>query len=121
MKVIRTILIFTLVFVLASCGGPKNSKEPDYSKIDKIEVTWGGLPISLSDEQMEYVISLLQEGDWRSEGWKINPEYHLKAGEFVFYCDLDNGKIVNTPTDRTLYLSDEQIDTLKTYFAATGT
>lgn len=120
MKVLKTILIFTLLFVFTSCvapnsGAPKN-KEPDYSKIDKIEVTWGGHQISLSDEQMEYVISLLQEGEWKSVGMKINPEYHFNAGEFAFYCDLGSGKIVNTPTDRTLHLSDEQIDTLKSYF-----
>jgi hypothetical protein len=110
-----------MVFALASCGGSKNdskkSKELDFSKIDEIEVKWHGYPISLSVEQTEYVISLLQDGEWSSEAWKINPEYHLKAGEFVFYCDLNNGKIVNTPTtDRTLFLTDEQIDTLKSYF-----
>ena len=120
MKVLKTILIFTLLFVFTSCVSPNSGaskiKEPDYSKIDKIEVTWGGHQISLSDEQMEYVISLLQEGEWKSVGMKINPEYHFNADEFAFYCDLGSGKIVNTPTDRTLHLSDEQINTLKSYF-----
>ena len=121
-RIISILLTLTMVFAFASCGNPKNDDPPkgkdiDFSKIDKIEVTWNTYPISLSDEQMEYVISLLQDGEWSSEAWKISPEYHLKAGEFVFYCDLSNGKIVNTPTtDRTLLLTDEQIDTLKSYF-----
>ena len=120
MKVIRTIMIFTLVFALASCGNPKGDdppkgKEIDFTKIDKIEVKWNTYPISLSDKQMEYVISLWQEGKWSSDLWKISPDYDIKAGELDFYYDLSEGIFIDRTNDRILFLSDEQTEILNSY------
>ena len=121
MKVIRTILIFALVFVLTSCVSPNSGapkiKEVDFSKIEKIEVTWSGYPVLLSDEQTAYVISLWQNGEWMPGRWKISPDYDIKAGEFAFYYDLDNGIFVGKNTDISLLISDEQIEVLKSYLA----
>ena len=121
MKVLKTILIFTLLFVFTSCvapnsGAPKN-KEPDYSKIDKIEVTWGGHQISLSDEQMEYVISLWQEGKWTPGECKTHREYQFNAGDLVLTFHLLGGQFYDETNNRTLFISDEQIEVLRSYIA----
>ncbi len=126
MKALKTILIFTLVFVLTSCGehkggAPKTSKEIDYTKNDKIELTCEYYPeyfVVLSDEQKEYVISLWQEGQWEPGEYKTHRPYRFKAGELIFTYDLDTGEFYDEKNDRTLFVSDEQIDTLKSYFAA---
>ncbi len=127
MKVIRTILIFALVFVLTSCVGPNGgapiSKEVDFSKIEKIELTCKDYPeyfVVLSDEQKEYVISLWQEGQWEPGEYKTYRPYSFKSGELIITYNLDTGEFYDEIKDRTLFVSDEQIDTLKSYFAATG-
>ena len=119
-RIITILLTFTLVFALASCGKPKNdskkSKELDFSKIDEIEVKWHGHPISLSDEQVAYIISLWREGQWKTGLWKISPDYEITAGELAFYFDLDNGIFVGqNDIDRSLKISDEQIEVLRSH------
>ncbi|MBE6583158.1 MAG: hypothetical protein E7648_07850 [Ruminococcaceae bacterium] len=121
MKVIKTILIFALVFVLTSCVSPDSgtpkTKDVDFSKIDKIEVTWSGYPVLLSDEQTAYVISLWREGQWKSGQWKISPDYEFKAGNLLLKYDLSSGIFVDRANDRHLIISDEQIEVLKSYLA----
>ena len=122
-RIITVLLMFAMVFVLASCGGPKNSspptiKEIDFTKItkiDKIELTYSSQIRPLTDEQMEYVISLWREGEWKPSQWKISPDYVFKAGDLLLKYDLSNGIFVDSTNDRHLIISDEQIEVLKSY------
>ena len=119
MKVLKTILIFALVFVLTSCVAPNSGapkiNEVDFSKIDKTEVIFSSQIRPLTDEQMEYIISLWREGQWKSGQWKISPDYEFKAGNLLLKYDLSSGIFVDRANDRHLIISDEQIEVLKSY------
>ena len=119
-RIISILLTLTMVFAFASCGNPKNDTPPkmkgiDFSKIDTIEVTWNTYPVSLSDEQVAYVISLWREGEWSPNELKISPDYEIKAGEFDFYYDLSLGMFLDLTYDSALFLSDEQREVFNSY------
>ncbi|MBQ7780310.1 MAG: hypothetical protein IJ404_07435 [Clostridia bacterium] len=129
MKIIRTILIFTLVFALASCGkskgdtskikdtDPANTDKIDFTSIDKIEVAYFSRIIALTDEQMAYVISLWQEGKWTPGECKTHREYQFDAGDLVLTFHLLGGEFYDETNNRTLFISDEQIEVLRSYIA----
>ena len=122
-RIITILLTFTMVFAIASCGGSKNdtkkSKEIDFSKIDKIELTcddYSEYFVVLSDEQREYVISLWQEGQWKPGHVKSPHPYIFKAGKIIIECTLDLRIFYDEANHRTLFISDAQSDVLKSYF-----
>ena len=118
-RIITILFILTLIFSLASCVGPDSgapkTKDVDFSKIDKTEVIFSSQIRPLTDEQMEYIISLWREGQWKSGQWKISPDYEFKAGNLLLKYDLSSGIFVDRANDRHLIISDEQIEVLKSY------
>lgn len=120
-RIITILLMFTLVFALVSCSRP-TADAPQTSETSKgrIELTNTENPeyfVVLSDEQKEYVISLWQEGQWEPGEYKTYRPYRFKAGELIITYNLDIGEFYDEINDKTLFVSDEQIDTLKSYFA----
>ena len=126
-----------LVFALASCGKSKgdtskikgtdsgntnntditNTDKIDFTSIDKIEVVYYSRIITLTDEQMAYVISLWQEGKWTPGECKTHREYKFDAGDLVLTFHLLGGEFYDETNNRTLFISDEQIEVLRSYIA----
>lgn len=118
-RIITILLTFTMVFAIASCGKPKGdsqkNKEIDFTKIDKIEVSYFSRHFDLTDEQMAYVISLWQEGQWETGECKTYRPYQFEAGDLVLTYEVNCGEFYDETNDRTLFLADEQIEVIRLY------
>lgn len=118
-RIITILLAFTLVFAIGSCSKPKGdsqkNKEIDFTKIDKIEVSYSSRHFDLTDEQMAYVISLWEKGQWEPGEYKTHRPYQFEAGDLVLTYHLEGGQFYDETNDRTLFISDEQIEVLRLY------